>query len=91
MDFTSKIIVERTAVCSRSSVKEQGIGKNIYMYFIYKHQLIIVHMKNNTKISCIITGHSLNKYIVLIMSSQVCVYHTQKIIKISYFYVKINC
>ena len=35
-------------------------------------------MKNNTKISCIITGHSLTKYIVLIMSSQVCVYHTQK-------------
>ena len=33
MDFTSKIIVERTAVCSRSSVKEQGIEKNIY--FIY--------------------------------------------------------
>lgn len=24
MDFTSKIIVERTSVCSRSSVKEQG-------------------------------------------------------------------
>ena len=24
MDFTSKILVERTALCSRASVKEQG-------------------------------------------------------------------
>lgn len=39
MEFTSKILVERTAVCTRASVKEQGILEPVHLGSVDKSKI----------------------------------------------------